>query len=65
MEDDGKGFDVEKLDQKEEPKGLGLISMRERVIAFDGDFSIHSNSGSGVEIVIEIPCRKRKKNGDN
>lgn len=65
VEDDGKGFDIEKLNQKEETKGFGLISMRERVNAFDGDFSIHSNSGSGVEIVIEIPCRKKKNNGDN
>ncbi|MEN8230685.1 MAG: ATP-binding protein [Bacteroidota bacterium] len=65
VEDDGKGFDIEKLNQKEEIKGFGLISMRERVNAFDGDFSIHSNPGSGAEIVIEIPCRKKKNNGDN
>ena len=65
VEDDGKGFDIEQLNQKEETIGSGLISMRERVNAFDGDFSIHSNSGSGVEIVIEIPCRKKKNNGDN
>ena len=65
VEDNGKGFDSEKLNQKEESKGFGLISMCERVNAFDGDFSIHSNTGSGVEIVIEIPCRKRKSNGDN
>ncbi len=65
VEDNGKGFDIEKLNPKEETKGFGLISMRERVNAFDGDFSIHSNSGNGVEIVIEIPCRKSKNHGDN
>ena len=65
VEDDGRGFDIEKFNQKEEIKGFGLISMRERVHAFDGDFSIHSNSGTGTEIVIELPCRKKKNNGDN
>ncbi len=65
VEDNGKGFDIEKLNPKEETKGFGLISMRERVNAFDGDFSIHSNSGNGVEIVIEIPCRKSKNHEDN
>lgn len=65
VEDDGKGFDIEKLNQKEETKGFGLISMRERVHAFDGDFAIHSNASNGTEIVIEIPCRKKKNNGDN
>ena len=65
VEDNGTGFDVEKLNQAEETKGFGLISMRERVNAFDGDFSITSNFSMGTEIVIEIPCRKRKNNGDN
>jgi len=65
VEDDGKGFDTKKLDQKEGSQGLGLISMHERVESFDGDFAISSNPGKGTEIVIEIPCRKRKNNGDH
>ncbi len=65
VEDNGKGFNIENLNQKEETQGFGLISMRERVHAFDGDFAIHSNASNGTEIVIEIPCRKKKNNGDN
>jgi len=65
VEDDGSGFDTGKLDQKAGEGGFGLISMRERVNAFDGDLSINSNKGTGTEIIAELPCRKRKKNGDN
>jgi signal transduction histidine kinase len=59
------GFDTDKLVQKESSKGLGLISMQERVVSFSGDFAISSKPGRGTEIVIEIPCRKRKNNGDH
>jgi PAS domain S-box-containing protein len=65
VEDDGKGFDTAMLDQKEGIKGLGLISIQERVESFDGDFALSSKPGGGSEIVIEIPCRKRKNNGDH
>jgi PAS domain S-box-containing protein len=65
MEDDGMGFDTDKLVQKESSKGLGLISMQERVVSFSGDFAISSKPGRGTEIVIEIPFRKRKNNGDH
>ena len=65
VEDDGRGFDAGKLSQREVEGGLGLISMQERVNAFDGELSINSKQGAGTEIVVEIPCRKKKKNGDN
>ncbi|MBC8320952.1 MAG: PAS domain-containing protein [Bacteroidetes bacterium] len=55
IDDDGIGFKVELL---EEQKGIGLISMRERVNAFEGNFSIDSQIGEGTEIIIEIPCIK-------
>jgi PAS domain S-box-containing protein len=65
VEDDGQGFDTGILNQKEGGGGLGLISMQERVNAFDGNLAINSNMGTGTEIVLELPCRKRKKNEDN
>jgi len=65
VEDDGKGFNTDQLDPKEGIQGLGLVSMHDRVETFDGDFSISSNPENGTEIVIEVPCRKRKKNGNN
>lgn len=63
VEDDGQGFDTRMLNQGE--SGLGLISMQERVNAFDGELLISSKKGTGTEIVVEVPCRKKKKNGNN
>ncbi len=65
IEDDGQGFDTGILNLKEGEGGLGLISMQERVNAFDGDIVINSKKGTGTEIVVEIPCRKKKKNGNS
>lgn len=56
IDDDGIGFDINLL-EKNGHKGIGLISMKERVLAFDGTFSIDSQPGLGTEIIIEIPCQ--------
>ena len=61
IEDNGKGFDAEKLYDSDEKSGIGLISMRERANVFDGIFTIDSKSGRGTEIMIEIPCPKTKE----
>jgi len=53
--DDGVGFDYEAKIQEKTNRGIGLISMRERIAAFDGLFSLSSESGNGTEILIEIP----------
>ena len=58
IEDDGIGFDVTAQDKKSENSGIGLISMRERVLSFDGGFTINSEPGQGTEIIVEIPCPK-------
>lgn len=55
IDDDGMGFDINLL-EKSRHKGIGLISMKERVLAFGGTFSIDSQLGLGTEIIIEIPC---------
>ncbi|MFK5854873.1 MAG: PAS domain S-box protein [Bacteroidota bacterium] len=60
IDDDGVGFDINSPEWKSN-KGIGLVSMRERVSAFGGTFSIDSQIGNGTEIIIEIPCRKKKK----
>ncbi len=59
IEDDGIGFDLKAYEDKTGRKGIGLISIRERVEAFDGIFTINSELKRGTEIIIEIP---RKKN---
>jgi signal transduction histidine kinase len=54
--DDGSGFDVNRA----WGLGLGLISMRERVEAIGGTFSIHATPGTGtrLEVVVPLPVRE-------
>jgi len=49
--DDGVGFDVEAA----WGKGLGLVSMGERVEAIGGKLDIHSNPGAGTRLEIRVP----------
>jgi signal transduction histidine kinase len=49
--DDGIGFEVETVWRK----GLGLISMTERVEAIGGRFEIRSKPGSGTRLHITVP----------
>ena len=51
--DDGVGFDVDKA----WGKGLGLISIQERLDAIGGTFQIHSTPGSGTRLDITVPPR--------
>ena len=54
VRDDGVGFDVEAIKRG---RGLGLISMRERVKLVRGTFSIGSRVNDGTEINVRIPVR--------
>ena len=58
IEDDGIGFELNKKTASKQLNGIGLIGMRERIMAFDGEFTINTNPGAGTEILIEIPCIK-------
>ena len=51
IRDDGHGFDLD--DAK--GKGLGLISMEERVRHLGGTFAISPKRGDGTRIEIRIP----------
>jgi len=50
IKDDGKGFDMNVPVQ-----GLGLISMRERLMSLQGHFSLLSSPGHGTRIMVKIP----------
>ncbi len=64
VRDDGSGFDVEEaISSKDRPRGLGLLGMKERVELMNGTMSIHSFSGGGTEIDIEIPSNQEVSNG--
>ena len=50
ISDDGIGFDVD-----EQPSGLGLRSMKERIDLVRGDLRIYSKSAEGTKIIVETP----------
>jgi signal transduction histidine kinase len=54
VHDDGVGFDPAALSGRGEG-GLGLVGIRERLIAIGGELRIHSEPAWGTELIVEIP----------
>lgn len=54
MEDDGKGFDISTIKNKD---GIGLHSMQNRIELLGGKMDIDSKIGSGTSINIELPIK--------
>ncbi len=52
IEDDGKGFQTEKIGSK---KTLGLLGMKERALMMGGYFDISSQPGNGTALSVEVP----------
>ncbi|MBS0299489.1 MAG: PAS domain S-box protein [Proteobacteria bacterium] len=50
IEDNGKGYNI-----NQQSSGLGLLGMRERVIAMSGTLSVRSAYNEGTEITIKLP----------
>jgi signal transduction histidine kinase len=50
--DDGRGFDTQ---GERKPDSFGLISMRERVQAMEGNLSIRSAPGDGTTVEVTLP----------
>jgi signal transduction histidine kinase/CheY-like chemotaxis protein len=58
IEDNGCGFDLAKTEQNvNKQKGLGLVSMRERVNTVGGHLTIESNPGAGTRIFARLPLK--------
>jgi PAS domain S-box-containing protein len=56
VEDDGIGFDAQKiLDSSVSTGSLGVSIMRERATQLDGLFDIESQNGQGTHLMAEIP----------
>lgn len=57
IEDDGKGFDYEKLKNSGHFKksGHGIFNMKERTAFINGNFELFSKHGNGTRIVIKLP----------
>jgi signal transduction histidine kinase len=54
VEDDGRGFDPDKIDRAGE-EHLGIVGMQERVRSLGGQFAIDSRPGGGTRVHIRIP----------
>ncbi len=59
VKDAGVGFDLESVNKR---RGIGLISMRERVKLVNGTFSIASRLNHGTEIGVRIPMSNAQVN---
>ncbi|MEZ5425075.1 MAG: two-component regulator propeller domain-containing protein [Pyrinomonadaceae bacterium] len=62
VEDNGRGFDVEQV--KEKQGGFGLLGLKERVRLLNGDFAIRSEfeTGFGTTILIKLPIQTTEDN---
>ena len=59
IKDNGIGMDETIAD---DPHSLGLIGIRERVLAWGGKFHLHSNRGEGTTLTIIIPLSESHSN---
>ena len=58
VKDTGRGFDP--VDVRDKP-GLGLSSMRERVLLVEGNFKVDSQPGRGTSLHVSIPLTRIEK----
>lgn len=59
VEDDGKGFEVEKLTEVEPGgRGAGLFTMKERARLVGGACRVESRPGHGTKIMVRIPVMR-------
>lgn len=54
VEDDGCGFDPSAIGSSPE-RGVGLLSMTERVTGIGGNLRIESGPGQGAKVIVELP----------
>ena len=67
IEDNGIGFDLQKVESKGKEDflhGFGLSTMRERARLLSGSFSIDSKIGVGTKIHVFVPVKYTLRKGD-
>ncbi len=58
LEDNGRGFDVEELQDASAPgRGIGLATLRERARLLGGRLSISSSPGQGTRVSVVLPLK--------
>ncbi len=60
VEDEGTGFDPNRLKSYEAAKGFGLFSVREQITRLGGTFEAASSPEQGTRITLQIPLNDRK-----
>lgn len=55
VEDDGKGMAGPTADGSDTPRGVGLLSVRERVTRAGGTVNLESHVGRGTRLTVELP----------
>ncbi|MGC8837206.1 MAG: GAF domain-containing protein [Anaerolineae bacterium] len=56
VQDDGVGFDVERVLRTAPAQHFGLLSIRERALGLGGTVRVQSAVGEGTRILVEVPC---------
>lgn len=62
IKDDGVGFSVAEI-PKNQPRGLGLLGMRERMSMINGSLEINTQPGQGTEILAVVRLDTTQLNG--
>ncbi|MBP6940588.1 MAG: hypothetical protein KBB65_02345 [Syntrophorhabdaceae bacterium] len=55
IEDNGIGYDMTQITNRNKEQGWGLITMKERARAVGGSCRIQSRPGMGTHIIVEVP----------
>jgi len=63
IQDDGKGFQTERLSGAKKSERLGLLGMRERLEMVRGSFDIRSAPGKGTTVRAQVPLTNNARGG--
>lgn len=55
IEDNGCGFEIEKINESNDEGRLGILGMMERAALMGGKLSIESSPGEGTTVFVEVP----------
>lgn len=58
IKDEGKGFNLNEVEEKQE--SYGILGMRERVELFGGEIDIISALGKGTQVIIKVPVKEEQ-----
>ena len=65
VEDDGGGFNLNEKAGGENPKGMGLVGMRERAALVGGTLQIESKPKKGTTIFVRVPVQFSEEEAEN